>query len=196
MQLKPYQERALDALRTFLDAAAIKAHDQAYRDACQVGEPGAYAAAYHSLPGLPDAPYCCLRLPTGGGKTLLAAHAIGIARDTYLTQQHPLVLWLVTSTTIGDQTLDALKTPGHPYRQALEDKFGSSVRVLGIDERRQIRPQDLADRTTIVVATVQSFRVNNVADRNVYRDDEELEPHFTSGGRNRLPRSCAGNWSA
>jgi len=180
MQLKPYQERALDALRTFLDAAAIKAHDQAYRDACQVGEPGAYAAAYHSLPGLPDAPYCCLRLPTGGGKTLLAAHAIGIARDTYLTQQHPLVLWLVTSTTIGDQTLDALKTPGHPYRQALEDKFGSSVRVLGIDERRQIRPQDLADRTTIVVATVQSFRVNNVADRNVYRDDEELEPHFTS----------------
>ena len=39
--------------------------------------------------------------PTGGGKTLLAAHAIGIARDTYLTQQHPLVLWLVTSTTIG-----------------------------------------------------------------------------------------------
>lgn len=180
MQLKPYQERALDALRTFLDAAAIKAHDQAYRDACHVGEPGAYAAAYQSLPGLPNAPYCCLRLPTGGGKTLLAAHAIGIARDNYLTQQHPLVLWLVTSTTIGDQTLDALKTPGHPYRQALEDQFGSSVRVLGIDERRQIRPQDLSDRTTIVVATVQSFRVNNVADRNVYRDDEELEPHFTS----------------
>ena len=89
-----------------------------------VGEPGAYAAAYQPLPGFPDAPYCCLRLPTGGGKTLLAAHAIGIARDTYLTQQHPLVLWLVTSTTIGDQTLDALKTPGHPYRQALEDQFG------------------------------------------------------------------------
>jgi type III restriction enzyme len=180
MQLKRYQERALDALRTFLDAAAIKPHAEAYRDASRVGEPGAYAAAYHALPGLEDAPYCCLRLPTGGGKTLLAAHAIGIARETYLTTQHPLVLWLVTSTTIGDQTLDALKTPGHPYRQALEDQFGSSVRVLGIDERRQIRPQDLADRTTIVVGTVQSFRVNNVADRNVYRDDEELEPHFAS----------------
>ena len=110
----------------------------------------------------------------------MAAHAIGIARDTYLTRRIPLVLWLVTSTKIGDQTLDALKTPGHPYRQALEDRFGSSVRVLGIEERRQIRPQDLADRATIVVATVQSFRVNNVADRNVYRDDEELEPHFAS----------------
>lgn len=79
MQLKRYQERALDALRTFLDAAAIKPHAEAYRDACSVGEPGAYAAAYHALPGLEDAPYCCLRLPTGGGKTLLAAHAIGIA---------------------------------------------------------------------------------------------------------------------
>jgi type III restriction enzyme len=180
MQLKPYQTRALDALRTFLDAAAIKPHEQAYREACEIGEPGPYAAAYRPLEGLPDAPYCCLRLPTGGGKTLLAAHAIGVARDTYLTTQHPLVLWLVTSTTIGDQTIDALKKPGHPYRQALEDQFGASVRVLGIDERRQIRPQDLADRATIVVATVQSFRVTNPEDRNVYRDDEELEPHFAS----------------
>jgi type III restriction enzyme len=58
MQLKPYQERALDALRTFLDAAAIKPHEQAYREACEVGEPGAYAAVYQSLPGLTDAPYC------------------------------------------------------------------------------------------------------------------------------------------
>ena len=180
MQLKLYQTRSLDALRTFLDAAAVKPNDQAYREACEVGDPGAYAAAYRPLEGLPDAPYCCIRLPTGGGKTLLAAHAIGIARDIYLTTQHPLVLWLVTSTTIGDQTLDALKTAGHPYRQALEDQFGSSVRVLGIDERRQIRPQDLAERTTIIVATFQSFRVTNPADRNVYRDDEELEPHFAS----------------
>jgi len=178
MQLKPYQTRALNALRTFLDAAAIKPHEQAYRDACEVGEPGPYAAVYGPLEGLPDAPYCCIRLPTGGGKTLLAAHAIGIARETYLTTRHPFVLWLVTSTTIGDQTLDALKTAGHPYRQALEDQFGSSVRVLGIDERRQIRPQDLANRTTVVVATVQSFRVTNPEDRNVYREDEELEPHF------------------
>jgi type III restriction enzyme len=179
MQLKPYQTRALDALRTFLDVASVKPHGEAYTAACRVGEPGAYGAAYRPLPGLSDAPYCCLRLPTGGGKTLLGAHSIGIATDTYLDRRFPLVLWLVTSAKIEEQTLGALQTPGHPYRQAIEDRFGTTVRVLSIDERRQIRPQDLKDRAVVVVSTVQSFRVTNPEDRNVYRDDEELEPHFT-----------------
>jgi type III restriction enzyme len=180
MDLKDYQRRALDALRTFLDQAAVRPHAQAYAAACAVGEPGAYQASYRPLAGLADAPYCCLRLPTGGGKTLLAAHAIGVARDAYLDRRLPVVLWLVTSTTIAEQTLGALKQVAHPYRQALEASFGGAVRVLSIDERRQLRPQDMADAATVIVATVQSFRVNNVADRNVYRDDEELEPHFTA----------------
>lgn len=180
MELKDYQCRALDALRTFLDQAAIRPHAQAYAAACAVGEPGAYGAAYRPLAGSPGTPYCCLRLPTGGGKTLLAAHAIGIARDTYLARRFPVVLWLVTSSAIADQTLGALKKPTHPYRQALEAVFGGAVRVYGIDERRQLRAQDMADAATIIVATVQSFRVNNTADRNVYKDDEELEPHFAA----------------
>ena len=54
------------------------------------------------------------------------------------------------------------------------------MRVYGIDERRQLRAQDMADAATVIVATVQSFGVNNVADRNVYKDDEELEPHFAA----------------
>jgi type III restriction enzyme len=180
MELKKYQLRALDALRTFLDQATIRDHATAYAAACAVGEPGAYGAAYRPLAGLPGEPYCCLRLPTGGGKTLLAAHAIGVARDTYLARRYPVVLWLVTSTTIAEQTLGALKKMGHPYRQALEATFGGAVRVHGIDERRQLRPQDMADAASVIVATVQSFRVTNVADRNVYRDDEELEPHFAA----------------
>jgi type III restriction enzyme len=180
MELKAYQVRALDALRTFLSSAAVKPHQSAYADAVQVGQPGAYAAAYTPLTGLPDTPYCCLRLPTGGGKTLLGAHAVGIARDAYLDRRFPVVLWLTPSAMIATQTLEALKKPGHPYRQALADAFGGAVRVYDIDERRQIRPQDLADAATVIVATVQSFRVNNVADRNVYREDEELEPHFSA----------------
>ncbi|MDP9412614.1 MAG: DEAD/DEAH box helicase family protein [Pseudomonadota bacterium] len=180
MELKDYQHRALHALRVFLDQSSIRSNSEAYSAACAVGAPGAYQATYRPLAGLPDVPYCCLRLPTGGGKTLLAAHAIGVARDTFLARRFPVVLWLVTSTTIADQTLGALKKPTHPYRQALEASFGGAVRVYGIDERRQLRPQDMADAATVIVATVQSFRVNNVADRNVYRDDEELEPHFAS----------------
>lgn len=180
MELKAYQRRALDALQTFLDQASIRDHAKAYAAACAVGEPGAYGAAYRPLAGLPDVPYCCLRLPTGGGKTLLASHAVGVARDTYLGRRYPVVLWLVTSTTIAEQTLGALKKVGHPYRQALEATFGGAVRVYGIDERRQLRPQDMADAATVIVSTVQAFRVRNAEDRNVYLDDEELEPHFAA----------------
>lgn len=189
MELKRDQRRALDALHMFLDQAAIRPHLQAYAAACEVGRPGAYRAAYAPIPGLPDVPYCCLRLPTGGGKALLAAHAVGVARDIYLTRRHPVVLWLVTSTTIADQTLGALKRIGHPNRRALDVAFGA-VRVLGIDERRQLRPQDMADTATVILATVQSFRVTNPADRNVYRDDEELEPHFAA-----LPTGLSGGAS-
>ena len=44
MELKDYQLRALDALRTFLDQAAIRDHAHSYTAACAVGQPGAYAA--------------------------------------------------------------------------------------------------------------------------------------------------------
>lgn len=179
MQLKAYQRRALDALDAFLEAAITRPHAVAYNIACQVGEPGFYASAYEPLRTLPRVPYCCLRLPTGGGKTLLGAHAVGIAHKHRVDgPEYPVALWLVPSSTIADQTLDALKTPGHPYRAALETAFGGNVRVLGIDERRQMTPQDLATAAHVFVSTKQSFAVSNVAQRNVYKDDENYEAFF------------------
>jgi type III restriction enzyme len=177
--LKPYQDRALDALDTFLDVAGTNNHVAAYDAACVVGDPGQYRRAYTPFVGLPDTPWACLRLPTGGGKTLLASHAVGIAhRRSMQNARYPVVLWLVTSTTIADQTLVALKTSGHPYRIALDDAFGGAVRAIGIDERRALKPQDLATAATVIVATVQSFRVTNAAGRKVYQDDEEYEGFF------------------
>lgn len=179
MQLKAYQRRALDALDAFLEAAVTRPHAVAYNIACQVGEPGFYASAYEPLRTLPRVPYCCLRLPTGGGKTLLGAYAVGIAHKHRIEgPEYPVALWLVPSSTIADQTLGALKTPGHPYRAALEAAFGGNLRVLGIDERRQVTPQDLATAAHVFVATVQSFRVANAAQRNVYKDDENYEGFF------------------
>lgn len=180
MELKRYQTRSLDALRVFLENAAIRPHDEAYRRAVEVGEPREYAGRYKPLPGLEEAPWCCLRLPTGGGKTLLGAYAVGIARDAFLKPRFPVVLWLTPTSMITSQTVSALSTPRHPYRQALENDFGGAVRVYDIEDRRTIRPQDMEDSLTIIVSTVQSFRITNMEDRNVYRDDEELEPHFAS----------------
>jgi len=61
-----------------------------------------------------------LRIPTGGGKTLLASHAIVRVAKEWMDSDAPTALWLTPSETIRSQTISALQTPGHPYRAALE----------------------------------------------------------------------------
>ncbi|WEK44741.1 MAG: DEAD/DEAH box helicase family protein [Candidatus Sphingomonas colombiensis] len=179
MELKRYQRRALEALRQFLSTARVKSPAQAYAETIARADLGSYArGGYTPVEGLEGTPYCCLRLPTGGGKTLLAAHAIKVAADSYMDRPVVPVIWLVPSNAIQVQTLDALKQPRHPYRIALEEAFGGAVAVFDIAERRQIRPRDFLEKTVVIVATYQAFRVEDKSDRNVYADDENLEDHF------------------
>ena len=182
MKLKCYQQRSLSTLTRFFREARIHGPSAAY-DAI-VSEPdqkarlGRYAGEYRALEEIPQAPYVCLRLPTGGGKTLLAAHAVGVARDTWIEKDYPLVLWLVPTNTIRLQTVDALKNARHAYRQALDEKFEGRVRVFDIADFAMIRPQDIRDQTCLVVGTIQTLRVSNTEGRKVYADHEDLELHF------------------
>jgi type III restriction enzyme len=99
MELKSYQRETLAAVRRFLEIARAAGPAEAFARMAPEGSP-----AYRPLAALPDVPYVCLRLPTGGGKTILAAEAIGIAGDTYLETEFPLVMWMVTSDRIKKQT--------------------------------------------------------------------------------------------
>lgn len=191
MELKPYQTAALDRLGAFLERAKLTGAEAAYIHVTSGDEAvKPYVSRYRALEGLPDVPYCCIRLPTGGGKTLLGAHSIKIAADRFVERERPPVLWLTPSKTIAEQTLAALRRPGHPYRQALDDAFGGRVRVFDIGERRLVRPQDLADTVVIFVGTHQAFNVKETGDRNVYADDEAFEPHFKGAA---LPANLAIN---
>ena len=95
--LKDYQNRVLDSLRQF------------FRECAQSGRPAeafqtTLIANHQALrpyvpvldPGLdPQMPYVCIRVPTGGGKTLLACHAAGIVLREYVREENGMVLWLV-----------------------------------------------------------------------------------------------------
>src|SRR5690606_38439246 len=61
-----------------------------------------------------------LKVPTGGGKTFLACHAIDHIHKTYLKKQTGLALWIMQSTQIYRQTIASLKDREHPYRQMLD----------------------------------------------------------------------------
>ena len=182
MKLKEYQAETLAALRRFFEEARVVGPRNAYEAITRAPEQaerlGRYAGAYTPLARLPDVPYVCLRLPTGGGKTVLAAHAVAIARDAWIEKDHPLVLWLVPSNTIRIQTVQALKNTRHPYRQALDESFSGWVRVFDITDFSHVRPPDLRDHCSVVVGTIQTLRVTNTEGRKVYAHNENLEPHF------------------
>ena len=192
MQLKQYQVDTLSILQRFFEDARVAGPKNAYETI--TGEPehavrlGRYGGSYTApLENLPEVPYVCLRLPTGGGKTILAAHAVQVARDAWIEKDYPPVLWLAPTKTIRLQTAQALKNPLHPYRQALDEKFNGRVRVFDISDFTHIRPQDLRDYCCIVVGTIQTLRVTNTEGRRVYAHNEDMEPHFSM-----LPKTMPG----
>ncbi len=191
MQLKQYQTDTLSALRRFFEDARAAGPKNAYETIAQEPEHaariGRYGGRYEPLKELPDIPYVCLRLPTGGGKTILAAHAISIARDAWIEKDYPLALWLVPTNTIRRQTAEALKNPRHAYRKVLDEAFDGRVRVFDIADFTHIRPHDIRDKCCIVVGTIQTLRVKSTEGRKVYAHNEEMEPHFSAVGLSPLP---------
>lgn len=175
--LKEYQRLALDRLGEFLrdstslgaDVAFMKATKFPYRQAPAVAE---------------GTPFVCLRVPTGGGKTLMAAHSIGIAARDYLQTTNPMVLWLVPSTAILDQTIAALKDEGHHYRAALLQSFNRNFSVMTKGEALAVSKADATGGAVVIVSTIQSFRREDESGKEnpeglkVYEDAGVLMDHF------------------
>ena len=79
--LKEYQNRVLDSLRDFFRQCSKDGRPESAFQAVQLrnnSTPVPYIPVQAA--GLTAGmPYACLRVPTGGGKTLLACHAAGLA---------------------------------------------------------------------------------------------------------------------
>ena len=178
LDLKEYQTAALDRFRSYLRDTA--------NDGCNVAFYKATNLPYREAPVISQGtPYVCLRVPTGGGKTIMAAHSVGIAAQEYLQAANPMVLWLVPSTPILEQTVAALKDPEHPYRVALAKDFGRNVLILTKDEALAMSRADAEGGACIIVSTIQSFRREkpngdeNTEGLKVYQDAGALMDHFS-----------------
>lgn len=176
-QLKSYQKRAVEILDSFLSRCqTLETIEEAYQQT--LDDQSMPALAYKDY-GFEQIPYVCMRIPTGGGKTVLGSYAIDSAARHYLNTDAPITLWLVPTNTIRLQTAEALKNPSHPYRAKLDAAFKHQVLVLDIDEITQIRPQDLGKKAIVVVSTIATLRVKNTSGRKVYAYHENFEPHFS-----------------
>lgn len=171
MELKGYQERSLEALEEY------------FRGCIEIGTKKAFvlqtSRPYLPVPNLPELPYVCLRVPTGGGKTFMACHALGLAGKKYLQAERTVCLWLVPSNQIREQTLAALRDRKHAYRQVLDSHFLPQVRVMDIQEALYVQRGTLDGETAIIVATLAALRVADVEGRRVYESAGALSHHFT-----------------
>ena len=155
MELKEYQASALDAFTRWLDelASARAKSDTAIVALQGVGadipddvrnyaktawqrlaETGGVAeSAGEYVSRTDDArrpiPHICFKIPTGGGKTLLAAAAL-----QRLHRQTGLTLWITPTRAIFEQTKATLKNREHAYRQMLERASGGRVKLLEKDD--------------------------------------------------------------
>ncbi len=179
LQLKTYQENVLDSLqRYFQSCDRLKDADSAFYETTRtLWERGIPYRSITEPSELADIPYICLRLPTGGGKTLLACHAIAIANRDFLKVDHSIVLWLVPSNAIRTQTIMALRDRKHPYRQALDSTL-DNVEVMDVEEALRLRQGVVASSTVVIVSTLQAFRVEDKEGRKVYESAGALHHHF------------------
>lgn len=167
---KEYQKQVLYSISQYFEACReLKDPNLAFYKMTGV--------SYQPLKGFAEGmPYFCLRVPTGGGKTWLAATSIQLINRLLLRTEHSVILWLVPSNQIKEQTLQGLKDREHPLHAAL--LTAGAMTVLSLDEAKSVTPATLNTSTTVIVATRQAFQVVSEENRKVYENNGALMAHF------------------
>ena len=177
--LKHYQRECLDWLESYcreVRAEAARGSRRPERDAFETVT--RRHDAYLVADAFAGVPYVCLRVPTGGGKTLLGAHAVGTIARHLGYEDHPLIFWVTPTTTIRDQTLRTFKDRDHANHAALAASLGPSFQVLTLEDAQSMSKAMITADPVVIVTTIQSYRIDQEGSRKVYQDNGYLMDHF------------------
>lgn len=209
MRLKKYQVEALEALSKFLTllsnakteaaktAAAVAVLPEELRASIPaLADPVTAAwdeARKQTIAASPDPwrplkdgagrpiPHICLKLPTGGGKTLLAAHALERISADFFSRTSGLVLWIVPSDAIYRQTKKQLADRASAVRQVLDRLSGGRVKIL--EKLDGFSKQDIAERLCVLLLMLPSANRETRESLKVFRDSGRYETIFPQDDR-------------
>jgi type III restriction enzyme len=180
MELKTYQKRVVDEVRAYLNGLADQLDSgnerHAAKDAWEdAGVRWPYVKERRNGLGR-DLPTFCIKVPTGGGKTLLATQILGEIYKTILKERGGagLVIWVVPSDQIYRDTLKALKDRRHFYRESLEHAVAGRVEVWEKHEIARLTPGQLVSGLNLLLVKLQGTN----------RDDKESLKFFRDSGGN------------
>lgn len=192
MELKRYQRRVVDEVEAYLALVAKQRAAGNVRhgalDAWQVDlRLGQYLERQNDVGE--DLPTFCIKVPTGGGKTLLATQALGSIYRTLLAERNGagLVLWVVPSSQIYRDTLRRLRDRRDLYRLMLEHAVSRRIEVWEKHEIARLSPGRLRDCLNILVMQLASTN----------RETKERLKFFKDSGGNIVQHFPAENdWQA
>ncbi|MFM2223882.1 MAG: hypothetical protein RJA07_84 [Bacteroidota bacterium] len=181
MELKKYQRLIINDLDSFLQQLKEENNIKlAYEKHWAAKGFPISSADFNGMPpyksSIPQVPHVCIKVPTGGGKTFLACNALGSIFN-YVQAQSKLVVWLVPSNAILEQTLKNLKDAAHPYRQKLNDLFSHRVEIYDSKEllnAQSFNATSVKENLSIMVLSFASLRIKNKEDRKIYQDNGAL----------------------
>ncbi len=184
MKLKEYQERTLKETKVFLEQLAVwrgKARDgedwlfDFAEKAWEKADVGRIYLKKRDGLGRP-LPVFCLKIPTGGGKTLLAVKTIDLAHSLYLKRQTGLVVWIVPTLQIYRQTLQRLKDRDDPYRQHLD--MVSAGKTLILEKSDGFAPQDVDEHLCVLLLMLPSASRANKEALRMFKDAGAFQAFF------------------
>ncbi len=187
MDLKPSQERVIKEVKLFLQAlaseqaagsqyASLAAWDKAKK---LFHLPGDYSPRKNGLGK--DLSTFCIKVPTGGGKTLLATQILGLIYQTILKSRNGagLVLWVVPSDQIYKDTLKAFRDRRHFYRESLEFSLSRRIEVWEKHEIFRLTPGQVHSNLNILILKLASTNRETREQLKFFRDSGgNIVQHF------------------
>ncbi|OGQ06119.1 MAG: restriction endonuclease subunit R [Deltaproteobacteria bacterium RIFCSPLOWO2_12_FULL_44_12] len=184
MRLKEYQQRTLTEIRGYLDQLTIWKKKAGENPDLELDFPvkawekagihRPYSSRKNGI-GQP-LPAFCLKIPTGGGKTLLAVKTLDLVNMIYLKRRTGLVLWIVPTTQIYRQTIQSLKDKNHPYRQHLDLATGGHTQI--IEKTDHFSPQDIQENLVVLMLMLPSANRKTKETLKVFKDSGGFQNFF------------------
>lgn len=180
MELKRYQKKVINQLERFLallnDTNNVeKAYEEYWNEQNILVGFGGIQKYKNTIKNTPN---ICFKVPTGGGKTFLACSSIKPVFTSMPFIKSKVVVWLVPSNPILEQTLKNLKNVNHPYRQKIDTDFNGRVEVYTKEQLlagQNFNPTSVNDQLSVLILSYDSIRSNKKDGRKIYQENGNLE---------------------
>lgn len=183
MELKSYQQKVIENLEEYLEYVqehknVSTAFNQYWEDKIGPYNPLDNTGMQPYKNNIPNSAHVCIKVPTAGGKTFIAVNTLHSIFSAYDTSKTKAVIWLVPWSNLLQQTVNALSSPEHPYRQKLNALFNHKVEIYQKEDLLQgsnFNPTVVKEQLSIFVLSFASLRAKNKEDRKVYQENGQLE---------------------